>query len=144
VTRTDFTNYEGTMTSFRDAAGREWNLTVTLHSLPAVRQAVGADPKERLTPERVFAGIVDGGPEAVSDLLWSLCEGQHPGVDRDAFRRGLDRDALDAGCRAAAEEAVLFVARGDRAAIRKRLAAVWDRLEQLAAQQLAEVSEHGA
>lgn len=114
---------------FKDAAGRTWNLQLSIGRAREIREVTGVD----------FTNVHDGqlflelgsNPETFAQVLWLLCEKQaalaRPPVNPEDFADGLNGAALDAAREAIVEATISFIQAPLRGAaavvIRKTLAA---------------------
>lgn len=102
------------MASFRDRAGREWQLTLSVAAMRAVKMQTGFDLARMFTPEAMTALADD--PGLMVDVLWVLVAEQRPkDMAEEDFAAVFDGDALEAAEEALTAAAIDFLPRSRRA-----------------------------
>jgi hypothetical protein len=98
--------------TFQDSEKRTWTINLVLDTCDAVQEATGLDliPKN-CDASGVLSLLLDD--RQLADVLWVCIEEQAPkkNVDRKAFRKALDADALYTGWEALVEAIVFFIRR---------------------------------
>jgi len=96
---------------FTDAAGRVWNLQLTIGRAREIHSVTGID-FTNVHDGQVFIEL-GGNPETFAQVLWLLCEKQaaihRPPVTPDDFADGLNGAALDAAREAILEATISFI-----------------------------------
>ena len=105
------------MTKFKDAAGHEWELSLSVGSLNALK-GVGYDFASLEVGQR-WAEALYCDPLAMARALWILCRVQvgAKNITEDAFMDGLDGAAIEAGGEALIGGMVNFFHRRQSSAI---------------------------
>ena len=121
------------MKTFRDNAGRSWNLALNVYAVKKVRDVLGVDLLDlggdsatRDKPGLLFRLIAD--PVLLVDVLYVVCRDQADGasVTDEQFGRAMGGDAIDAATKVFLEELADFTpSPRDRARARKVIATTW-------------------
>lgn len=114
-------NQNGKTPTFRDGAGRVWNLAINIGLARRVRDEMAVDFGQ-VTDGQLFITLSDS-PEKLAGTLWLLVERQaeRQSVTPEDFAESLDGDALDGAMEALAEAIILFSRSHQRQAVRTLL-----------------------
>lgn len=90
------------MKTFKDNAGRSWEVDVHVTAIERVRAATGIDLLTAVDPQAHLFDTLAADPVRLVGVLFTLCEEQAEkrGVAPEDFGRGMAGDALDAACEA--------------------------------------------
>lgn len=85
------------MPSFTDANGREWNVSITVEELAAVKDALDVHLTKLVDEDiaKLFALVAD--PIECVNVLWVVCRSQAEsrGIDQRQFARGFSGEAFE-------------------------------------------------
>jgi len=118
------------MTTFKDTAGRTWEVRITLGLLPRLR-AAGLPIKRGATLGQTVGPLDD--PDTLGQVLWAFCERQaeKDGVTPEQFAEGMDGPAISAAVGAVAGAITdFFQPPATAAAMRERLTAAMTEQDQ--------------
>ena len=81
--------------SFRDTAGRNWTLGVTVAIARAVHDETGLSVYT--LPQKKFEGLFElvGDPFKLVDVAWVMCRASNPTVTKPEFEAALDGPAIE-------------------------------------------------
>lgn len=98
------------MTSFRDAAGREWSVAINVGSVRRVREAMDFDIQALADDHCQALGALLADPVKMAAVLWHLCKEQAAsfGVSEDDFYAAMFGETLDAAGEAFADAFFAF------------------------------------
>lgn len=97
------------MHAFKDAKGREWEITANFATYSRVKSKCDVNLTDIVEEDRkCLRQLAD--PFVLGDVVWCMVERQAEarGVTRDDFGAGLDGDAWEAASRALMDEMVFF------------------------------------
>jgi len=109
---------------FRDAAGREWSLTISIATVKRIKALAGVNIVEEISNARLLERLcVD--PVLLCDILYAICkpDADRLGVTDEQFGQALAGDAIEAATNAMLQELVDFFPTRRRAVLKKALAA---------------------
>ena len=85
------------MPSFLDASGREWNVTITVEELAAVKDSLDVHLTKLVDEDitKLFALVAD--PIECVNVLWVICKSQAEarGIDQKQFARGFAGESFE-------------------------------------------------
>ena len=86
--------------TFKDSKSREWSVSVTPWEAEKIEQAFNINIYDLVdTSEEEKAATLIGKLEQdngfLSAVLWTICQGEHPGVDKKDFTQSLTGSVLD-------------------------------------------------
>lgn len=88
------------MATFKDAAGRQWDVTLTVSAIKVVRERLKIDLGTIMQDETGLANLLYVNPEGFVNMLWVLCERQAkamtPAVDDMEFGYGFGGATIEA------------------------------------------------
>jgi len=119
------------MRTFRDNAGRSWNLALNVYAVKKVRDLLGLDLLDLGGSDKPGEGLLYrliADPVLLVDVLYVVCRDQadSASVTDEQFGRAMGGDAIDAATRAFLEELADFTpSPRDRARARKVIEATW-------------------
>lgn len=123
------------MAVFTDAAGREWEVSLTVGDLADVRTATGFDLSGALRSEEGLVDLLFGDPARLVSVLWVLCEPAAVGTDVSPreFAHRFDGPTLEAAGEALLQAVADFFPRSRVGrAVRENLRATLDRMDEAA------------
>lgn len=114
------------MATFKDAAGREWALSIDAWLVKQVRIRTGVELGKLLDDNMRPLMELVSNCEKLVDVLWVLCEEQAAklAVDESQFARGLSGDGLERAVLAFEEAFALFCPSRQREVLRALAAKV--------------------
>ena len=125
------------MRVFKDAECREWNMTVNLRAVKALR-AIGVD-----IMDETGGGILALSSDvcALGDALWTLCKSQaeQRGITEEQFYDGLHGDSIDAAGAALVDAIIDFFPNARREILRRanqKMLAVQEKAIKLASERI--------
>lgn len=113
------------MRSFKDSAGRSWDVSISVQSVKTVRDLLKIDLYALVEQGAKGLGDLLGNPVAFVDVLYVLCreQAQKQGVSDEDFGRGFAGDVLELAGDCFVEELIdFFPNRPGRASLRKLIA----------------------
>jgi hypothetical protein len=129
------------MTTFKDTAGRDWSLRITVGSLPKLRET-GLDlNKVRQGDGSGFEAL--GDPETLGRLVWLLCKSQAEAanVSEEQFTEALDGPTVADATQALLGAIVDFTRRPEVAkAMKAKLPAVMEKQDRTAIKMIEALS----
>jgi len=122
------------MRTFRDTAGRSWNLALNVYVVKKVRDLLKVDlldlGEEKPEKGLLFRMIAD--PVLLVDLLYVVCKDQADaaGINDEQFGQAMAGDVIDMATKAFLEELADFTpSPRDRARARKVIEATWNLID---------------
>lgn len=111
---------------FKTKDGAEWDLTLDVGHLAALRTDAGFDLTAAMKSGDALAMALFGDPETFAGVLWVIVreQAEKRGVDREAFYRVLGPQAVDAAADAFVQALVDFYHRRRAPAIKAQLPAL--------------------
>lgn len=84
------------MAKFTDAAGREWDVTITAWAIRSIKSAMGFDVVDIKSGDVPYPAKLMTDDLFLADMLWAICkpECEAQDVSEDAFFKGLDGATL--------------------------------------------------
>lgn len=120
------------MPKFRDSAGTEWAVSLTVGMLERLAEDADLDLDAWMDKPESLGRTFALAPRTIGRVLWVLCaeEAKARGLDGRAFGMLLDRPTIDAASEAFFEAMVLFYPRSSAGkAIRARLPELLARMD---------------
>lgn len=78
------------MARFKDASGRVWDATLTVATLPVLRDFYGLELGRLIESEDAFLGLARLTPEQLVGVMWELCEPWREGETPESWAAGFD------------------------------------------------------
>ena len=119
------------MRTFRDTAGRSWNLALNVYAVKKVRDLLNVDLLDlggEDKPEKGLLFRMVSDPILLVDLLYVVCQDQaeQSGVTDEQFGQAMAGDVIDLATKAFLEELADFTpSPRDRARAKKVIDATW-------------------
>ena len=119
------------MRTFRDNAGRSWNLALNVYAVKKVRDLLGLDLLDLGGSDKPGEGLLYrliADPVLLVDVLYVVCKDQadQADVSDEQFGQAMAGDVIDAATKAFLEELADFTpSPRDRARARKVIEATW-------------------
>ena len=90
------------MATFKDSAGREWELTINVPVMKRVQARTGYHLGKLLNDDCKLLGEITGDPVEFVNVLYAMCESQCKvaGVSDEQFGESMAGDAMDAASNA--------------------------------------------
>lgn len=116
------------MKSFKDTAGRNWQVAINVGSIKRVRDQAEIDLTTVLDPKANLLERLSNDPVLLVDVLWILVapQAEKLGVSDEQFGEGLGGDALEAATTAFLEALADFFPSGRRRVLRDLIAKMGD------------------
>ena len=110
------------MNAFKDSAGHEWQVTITVATVKRVRDLVGVDLLEAAGGELLRTLALD--PVVLVDVLYAVCKPQADAacIEPEAFGSGMAGDVIDDATVAFLAELVDFFPKSRRQMLRAVIA----------------------
>ena len=127
------------MASFKDTAGRDWTVDITVQTLKRIKSALNIDLLDNQGGKGIL-GQMAADPILVCDILYVACQDQaeKAGVSDEDFGSALGGDALQAGIDALLEAFIgFFPNRAQRAALGR----AWEKMGKLTEMAIEAVQE---
>lgn len=83
-------------TQFKDTKGRAWNVSFNVSVLKRVRDRLGVNLTRLVDDNFAEFMRVVGDPVLLCDVVFVMCDGQHPGVTDVDFGESMDGDTVQA------------------------------------------------
>ncbi len=106
------------MPAFTDSKGRVWSVTFTVSVMRRVKEECGVNLAQ--LSENEFRNYIEvaGDPIKLSEVLYSACRVQYPGVSLEDFQDSIADDVLESAAKAFEESFLNFCPSRQREALK--------------------------
>lgn len=134
------------MATFKDNAGHEWRVKLTVGTLGDLKRDAGIDLSAAMREPKGLADLLFTDPSTLVAGLWVLCRDQaeKAGVSADEYPRRFDGETLETATEALLDETAGFFPRSQVAkAIRANLRTTLERIDRAAISSLTALNSPG-